>query len=431
MFFKNIGIIDENFDFKPNMYVGVKDGRISCICDAQPEGDFGEVYDGTGKVLMPGLVNAHTHSPMTLLRGYAENLPLDRWLNEKVFPFEDRLDCDRAYWGTLLSIAEMLESGTTSFSDMYFFSEGIMRAAKDAHAKINYSRSISSFTEDVSFFDDERVKEALEIAEKYNGTEDGRIKIDMALHSEYTNTYPMIEQFGKYIGEHDFISHIHVSETESEHENCKKKYGKTPTELFESVGILDKPCLFAHCVWVDENDMDIFARKGVSVVSCPGSNLKLGSGVCNINRLLEKGVNVAVGTDSASSNNALDMFREMYLISVLPKGINNRADIVSPKEVLKMATVNGARAQGRGDCGLLKEGFRADLIVLDMNRANMYPDYNAVNNIVYSADKSNVVLTMVDGDVLYRDGRFKYIDVEKVGRECNRIVREVTKELGL
>lgn len=429
MLFKNITIIDENFEIKRNMYVGTKDDKISVISQDLPEGDFGEVYDGKGRLLMPGLVNTHTHSPMTLLRGYAENLPLERWLYEKVFPFEDRLNPDRAYFGTVLSVAEMLSSGTTSFSDMYFFSEGIMRAVKDTHAKINYSRAISSFTEEVDFFKDERVKEAIEILEKYHGSENGRIKIDMCLHSEYTNTFPMIEQFGRYVSDNKLTSHIHVSETKSEHENCKKKYQKTPTELFESVGILDNPTHFAHCVWVEESDMEIIKKKNVSVASCPASNLKLGSGVCDVNKMLEMGINVTIGTDSASSNNGLDMLREMYLISLLPKGFNNRPDIVSAKQVLKMATVGGALAQGRTDCGLVKEGYKADLVVLSLKNANMYPDFDVLNNVVYSASKSDVVLTMVDGDVLYRDGKYKYIDVEEIGNQCNKIVAEIVKEL--
>ncbi|MBE6827308.1 MAG: amidohydrolase [Ruminococcaceae bacterium] len=428
MLFKNIGIINENFDYEENMYVGVRDGKIAYISSEMPSEDFGEVYDGRKKVVLPGFVNAHTHSPMTLLRGYAENLPLARWLNEKVFPFENRLNPDRAYFGTMLSIAEMLASGTTSFSDMYFFTEGVMKAVKEAKIKVNYSRSITSF-EDVVFTEDSRVREALDAYEKYHNTENGRIKIDMCLHAEYTNKLSMIEQFGKYTAQMDTVNHIHVSETESEHESCREKYGKTPTELFESAGVMQRPCLFAHCVWVEDGDIEIFRKNGVSVASCPASNLKLGSGVCDTYKLLGNGVNVALGTDSASSNNGLDMLREMYLASILPKGFRRQADIVEPRQVLRMATVNGARAQGRFDCGLIKEGFCADLTVIDMDKPNLYPDFDVINNIVYSASKSDVVLTMVDGDVLYRDGEYKYIDVKTIGEKCNEIVRQVVREV--
>ncbi len=377
---------------------------------------------------MPGLVNAHTHSPMTLLRGYAENLPLDRWLNERVFPFEDRLNCDRAYYGTMLSIAEQLKSGTTSSSDMYFFQDGVLKAVKDAKAKTNFSRSLVSFGDD-DFYHNDRVKEALEAVEKYHLTENGRIKVDMCLHAEYTNTLKFIEQFGEYTKDKGLINHIHLSETKSEHENCKQKYGKTPARVFYDAGAMDAQTLFAHCVWIEPSDIELFKEKGASVAHCPASNLKLGSGVCDTYALLQSGINVAIGTDSAASNNSLDMLREMYLAAILPKGINNKADIITPKQILKMATRNGALAQGREDCGLVKEGFKADVIVLDLNKPNMYPDFDVINNIVYSANSSDVLLTMVDGEVLYRNGEFKYIDVEKVGFECNRIVREVVKEV--
>ena len=428
MLFCNIGLVDENFDYKENMYVGVQGDRIEYIGKEKPAKDYGEEYDGSRKMLMPGLVNAHTHSPMTLLRGYAENLPLDRWLNERVFPFEDRLNCDRAYYGTMLSIAEQLKSGTTSSSDMYFFQDGVLKAVKDAKAKTNFSRSLVSFDDD-DFYHNDRVKEALEAVEKYHLTENGRIKVDMCLHAEYTNTLKFIEQFGEYTKDKGLINHIHLSETKSEHENCKQKYGKTPARVFYDAGAMDAQTLFAHCVWIEPSDIELFKEKGASVAHCPASNLKLGSGVCDTYALLQSGINVAIGTDSAASNNSLDMLREMYLAAILPKGINNKADIITPKQILKMATRNGALAQGREDCGLVKEGFKADVIVLDLNKPNMYPDFDVINNIVYSANSSDVLLTMVDGEVLYRNGEFKYIDVEKVGFECNRIVREVVKEV--
>lgn len=430
MLFEKIGIIDENFDFKKDMYVGVKDDRICYIGTQKPEENYGRVYDGTRKVLIPGLVNAHTHSPMTLLRGYSENLPLDRWLNEKVFPFEDKLNCDRAYYGTMLSVAEMLSSGTTAFSDMYFFQDGVIKAVKESKAKTNFCRSISSFT-DGEFLKESRVIETLDAIKNYHNTENGRIRIDWSLHSEYTNMLWMIEAFGDYTKDKGFITHIHMSETKAEHENCKKKYGKTPAKLFYDSKILDSKCLFAHCVWIEDSDIELLKEKNASIVTCPASNLKLGSGVCDSNKILNSGINLALGTDSASSNNGLDMLREMYLAAILPKGINNAPDIVSPKDVLKMATVNGAVAQGRYDCGIIKENYKADLAVISLDSPSLYPDFDVINNIVYSAEKSDVILTMVDGEVLYENGEFKTVDVEKIGSECNKIVNEVVREISL
>lgn len=430
MLFEKIAIIDENFEYRENMYLAVEGDKIAYIGAEKPQKDYGEVYDGTHRLVMSGFVNAHTHSPMTLLRGYAENLPLDRWLNEKVFPFEDRLNDERAYYGTMLSVAEMLAGGTTSFSDMYFFHNGVLGAVKDSKAKMNFSRSIVSFC-DENFFDNERVRETLDAWKNFHNTENGRIKVDFSLHAEYTNVYSMIEQFGEFTKNEKKLhaNHIHVSETLSEHENCKKKYGKTPTRLFADAGILDVPTVFAHCVYVEPDDIEILREKGVSVAHCPASNLKLGSGVCDTKALLDAGVNVAIGTDSASSNNGLNMLREMYLAALLPKGIGKKADVLSAAEVLKMATVNGAKAQLRFDTGLIKEGYKADLVVIDTDKPNMHPMFDALSNIVYSCEKSDVVMTVVDGNVLYKDGEYTTIDIEKVKYEVDSTVKQVVSEV--
>lgn len=428
MLFKNISIINENLEIQNNMYVGIENDKIDYIGTEKPQKNYGEEYEGNKKLLSAGFVNLHTHSPMTLLRGYAENLPLQSWLNDRVFPFEDRLNCDRAYYGTMLSIAEMLACGTTSFTDMYFFGDGVMKAVCDSGAKTNFGRSIVSFV-DEDITKNDRFQEGVYLTEKYHNTQNGRIKIDMSLHAEYTNRLSIIEQFGEYTKGRGQINHIHLSETKSEHEACKEKYGKTPARLFADAKVFDSPAILAHCVWVEDEDMDIFKEKGVTVAHCPASNLKLGSGVCNTYKMLEKGVNIGIGTDSAASNNGLDIMREMYLAAILPKGIQNRADIVTPKQVYKMATVNGYKAQGRTDCGVIKEGYKADLIVIDLDKPNMYPDFDVLNNLVYSANKGDVVLTMVDGKVLYKNGEFTTIDVEKMGAEVSRLVREVEKEV--
>ncbi len=428
MLFKNISLINENLEIQNNMFVGIEDDKIDYIGTEKPQKNYGEEYDGNKKLLSAGFVNLHTHSPMTLLRGYAENLPLDRWLNDRVFPFEDRLNCDRAYYGTMLSIAEMLACGTTSFTDMYFFGDGVMKAVIESCAKTNFGRSIVSFV-DEDITKNDRFQEGVYLTEKYHNTQNGRIKIDMSLHAEYTNRLSIIEQFGEYTKGRGQINHIHLSETKSEHESCKEKYGKTPARLFADAGVLDSSSILAHCVWVEDEDLDIFAEKGATVAHCPASNLKLGSGVCNTYKMLTKGVNIGIGTDSAASNNGLDIMREMYLAAILPKGIQNRADIITPQEIYKMATVNGYKAQGRNDCGVIKEGYKADLIVLDLDKPNMYPDFDVLNNLVYSANKSDVVLTMVDGKVLYKNGEFTTIDVEKMGAEVSRLVREVEKEV--
>lgn len=430
MLFKNIGIVDENFDYVKSMFVETKDDRIVYVSSVRPENYEGEEYDGTGKVLMPGFVNAHSHSPMTLLRGYAENLPLQRWLNEKVFPFEDRIKGEDAYYSSMLAIAEMLRYGTVSFSDMYFFSENVAKAVTDSGIKCNFSRAITSF-EDTDIENLQSFRESEDIVKRFHNAADGRLKIDMSLHAEYTNRRTIIEQFAEKVRERGLRAHIHLSETKKEHEECKAKYSLTPTQLFCQCGVFDVPTTAAHCVWVEDGDIELLREKGVTAATCPASNLKLGSGICNVYKLLKSGVNVAIGTDSVASNNNLNMIKEMFLCALLPKGLHNDASVVSERDILKMATVNGYKAQGREDSGAIKAGYKADLCVLNIESEHMYPQTDMINNLVYAADGADVVLTMADGRVLYKDGEFTTIDIEKVKSTVNaaasRIISEVKK----
>ena len=406
MLFADIAVLTPEGTIAEHQYVAVQNGRIAYVGDTCPPGDFGERYDGQNRLLLPGFVNAHTHTPMTLLRGYAENLPLDRWLNERVFPFEDRIQGEDAYFAALLAIAEMVSTGTTSFSDMYYFSDDVLRAVRDSGMKCNFSRAITSFRDgDIhalqSFQESERI----------------------------LNRRTIIEQFAKIAADHGVRAHIHLSETEKEHTECKARYGLTPAALFSACGVFQVPTTAAHCVWVEPQDVEIFRAAGVSVATNPASNLKLGSGVCDTVRLLENGVNVAIGTDSAASNNNLDMYKELYLCALLPKGFLRRPDVLSERTALKMATENGYIAQGRTDCGRVKEGRRADLQVVDLHTVRMTPHHDTVNNLVYAASGAGVLLTMVDGRVLYRDGKFPTIDIEKVKFEVEARAARIRAEV--
>lgn len=431
MLFSDISVLDASFHCKPHQYVATEGKKIVYIGDEKPEGDFGELYNGHNRLLMSGLCNAHSHAAMTLLRGYAENLPLDRWLNERVFPFEDKIQNEDAYYSTLLAIAEMLRTGTTSFTDMYFFSEHVIKGVGESGIKCNFGRAITSFS-DCDISEIPSFRESEELVKTYHNAFEGRLKIDMSLHAEYTNRRTVMEQFAESVKAHGLRAHIHLSETEKEHEECKQRHGGlTPTELFAACGVFDVPTTAAHCVWVTDSDMDILKEKGVTVATNPASNLKLGSGVCNIYALLKKGINAALGTDSVASNNNLDMFREMYLCALLPKGFYRRPDVVSERDVLKMATQNGYAAQGRTDCGTIEVGNRADLIVVDLDTVHMCPHNDTVNHLVYAASGADVLLTMADGKVLYKDGAYTTIDIEKVKREVEvrteRIQNEVNK----
>ena len=430
MLFKNITILDEKLAPLENRYVGTIGDKIEYIGKIFPENysQFGDSYDGKGKLLMPGFVNSHAHSPMTLMRGHGENLVLKDWLEKKIFPFEALLIGDDVYYGTLLAMAESLRYGIVSTTDMYYFSEDMVRGLLESQTKNNISRSITNFTgQDFSSL--EGVREMKELYENHHGAGNGKIRVDMSLHGEYTSDPGTGRALAEYTKEIGANMHLHLSETVFEHEGCIERRGKTPAAYLEELGLFDTPTTAAHCVWVTEEDMDIFKNKGVTVACNPVSNLKLASGVCNVPLLLEKGVNVAIGTDSVASNNSLNFIEEIKIFSCAPKMQYNDPTKVTPYEAIYAATRGGALGQGRDDSGLLAKGFKADLIVLDIGNPNMKPVHNLLTNLVYSASGSDVVLTMVDGKVLYRDGDYTTIDVEKVVFEVEQAAERIRKQL--
>ena len=429
MLFKNITVLNENFEIEEGRFVLVKDGRIAAIGDAAPEAYSGEVYDGKGKLLMPGFYNAHAHSPMTLMRGYGENMVLQDWLNKRIFPFEDKLSSSAVYWGTTLAMAESIRFGIVSTSDMYYFIDDMVQAVADSGAKANISRAITNFDNN-DIWNLPSVQEMQRTYEAYHNTEDERIKMDMSIHAEYTSNETGVRAVADYAREKQANMHIHVSETQLEHEECKARHGgMTPVQYFNSLGAFDMPTTAAHCVWVEGEDFDILKEKGVTVASNPVSNLKLASGVCNVPELLRRGIRVAIGTDSVASNNSLNFFEEMKTFAIASKMYYQDPTAVTPVETLRAATVNGASSQGRWDCGRIAEGCRADLIVVDIDQPNMQPVHNMANNLVYSASGSDIVLTMVDGKVLFRDGEYTTIDIEKTMFEVRRETEAILRAL--
>ena len=428
MLFRNIKTLDENFEIKNNMYVATDDDRIAYVGDCMPRGDYGDIRDGEGKLLMPAFHNAHGHSPMGLLRGYAENMTLNDWLFNKVFPFEDKLNSNAVYWGTLLSMAEGMRFGILSHSDMYYFIDDMAKAVLESGCKSNISRAISHF-DDSDPWQSYRLKEMKQTFVDHNGEGNGRIKMDISIHAEYTNTLASMQAVADYCNEVGAIMHVHVSETQSEHEECKKKNGKTPVKLFSDIGAFDSKALAAHCVWVEDEDMDILKEKGVSVASNPISNMKLASGVANVPEMLRKGINVAIGTDSVASNNSLNFFEEMKIFAMASKMFYKDPTAVTPKETLYAATRAGALAQGRDDAGLLKEGFKADLIMIDLEQPNMYPVHDLLNNLVYSASGTDVVMTMSDGKIVYENGEYKTLDIEKTIFEAQAATKDILRQL--
>lgn len=431
MLFQNIGMLDENLDYQEHMWVGTQNGQITYIgTEAPADADaFGETYDGEGRLLMPAMYNAHAHVPMTLLRGFAENLPLQDWLNQKCWPFEGKMNGEDNYWGTLLSCAEMARYGTVSFSDMYYFSAERAQAVEESGMKANLCTSPIAF-EPKPIQEYPVFAEMMDIVEKLDGSADGRIKGDLCIHAEYTNNDITAKSVFDIAKERNMRMHVHVSETKSEVEDCRQRHnGMSPMQWLESLGCLDVPLVAAHCVYVDDDDIDLMVKRGVTCAHNPASNMKLASGFAPVAKMLEAGVNVALGTDGMASNNNHDMFQDMYLMAMLPKGYLLDPTVITPKQVINSATRAGALAQGREDCGLIKEGFRADLCVLDVTGPSWWPVNDMLYNIVYAGHGSDVVLTMCDGRVVYQDGTWPTIDIETVKAEVTARTQRIQAEL--
>ena len=429
MLFKDITIIDENFEVKEHAYVVVEKDIISGIYSEMPDEYYGEVYEGAGKLLMPGFYNTHCHCPMTLLRGYGENMKLQDWLFKKIFPFEDQLTGEAVYNACMLNMAEAMKFGIVSISDMYYFMDEIVEAFVESGMKGNVSRSISHFSDDGDFMESYRAKEMMECFEKYNGIENGRIIVEMSLHSEYTTTTDSVRDVAEYAKKVGAGMLVHVSETEKEVKECIEKYGKSPVKYLSDLGVFDVPTIAAHCVWLTDEDVEILKEKNVSVAVNAISNLKLASGVCNVPKLIKKGVNITIGTDGVASNNSCNFLEEMKVFALISKMYYNDLTNITPIEALKAATVNGARAQRRFDCGLVKEGYKADLIVMDIDQPNMHPVHDLITNIVYSASSGDILMTMVDGKILYENGQYKTMDIKKVMENVDRYTNEILSKL--
>ena len=429
MLFKNITLVDEEFKILPHMNLITEKDRIIYIGEEVPKDYQGEIYEGNNKVLMPGFYNAHCHIPMTLLRGYGEGLSLQSWLFDKVFPFEAKLTGEDCYWGTMLGAIELIKSGVMSFTDMYFYIEDIIRAVDESGLKGNITHGASFNSSTPNFYDLKSYKDTERLARIYNGKKDSRIKIDASLHAEYTSNEGFVRQVAEFAKDMDLIVQVHVSETQKEHEECKQRHGLTPLAYFEKCGLLDQMAVAAHCVWVEDEDLDIMKRKDVIPVHCISSNLKLGSGFAPIKKMIQKGIMVGIGTDGASSNNNLNFMEEIHLASMVNKGVTRDPEFLPPGEILKMATKNGAISQGRKDTGSIKVGNKADLIVIDLDKPHLQPVFDVLANVMYSAQSDDICLSMIDGNVVYKNGEFANIDVERVVFESNKIKTRILSQL--
>ena len=392
-------------------------GERICYVGPAREADqtvWDEQIDCRGNVLMPGFKNAHTHSGMTAMRSFADDMPLQEWLNTKIFPLEARMTEQDNYDLTKLAILEYLTTGVTGIFDMYLSPKDIARACIDMGMRCVLVSGLNRFGPSV----EEMEKRYLSL----NGMHP-LIAYRMGVHAEYTCDRALLEEVSALIHKYQAPLFTHLSETELETRECLERWGMTPPQFFDSLGLFDFGGGGYHCVYFTQEDMDLFAKKGLHIVTNPGSNTKLASGIAPVGRFLEKGINVAIGTDGPSSNNCLDMFREMFLVTGLAKLLQKDAAAVDAYEVLKMATVNGARAMGLSEADVLAEGKYADLIMIDLHQPNMQPLNNITKNIVYSGSKQNVKLTMINGRILYQDGEFRNgVDSEAIYAKANEII---------
>ena len=370
--------------------------------------------DAEGNLLIPGFKNAHTHTGMTFLRSYADDLPLHEWLHQQVFQREGQLTEDDVYWLNILGIMEYLTSGITSNFDMYFFPPVNAKASADTGFRTVQTSGLNNFGGTV-----ELMEENYHIVNELSDL----TSFIVGFHAEYTTSRELMEGVARLAQKLKSPVWLHNSETKIEVDECKERWGMTPTQLTDSLGMYEYGGGGYHCVWVEEPDFEIFKRRGLTAVTNPASNLKLASGICPVKRFVDEGIAMAIGTDGPASNNCLDMFREMFLTSTLAKVREMDAECVGADEILYMATAGGAHAMQLFDCDSLAVGKKADIVMIDLKQPNMQPENNLVKNLVYSGSKQNVKLTMVNGRVLYENQSFSIgFDPAEIYARANAII---------
>ncbi|MBQ7278622.1 MAG: amidohydrolase [Clostridia bacterium] len=406
-------------------YLGIDGDTIDYLGTEPPQKAYDTVKDMTHRLIAPGLVNAHTHTGMTLLRGLGSDLPLQQWLFDTIFPVEDRMGPEDMFVGTELAMLEMLACGTTSFSDMYMAPGHTAKAILQSGMKANICRPLQSFDEGEDPYKSARMQEMLALYDQWHLAGNGRIRADFSIHAEYTCTPAMVRAAALEAQRRGTGLHIHLSETAKEQAQGRERRGVTPARWFADLGAFEGRCYAAHCVHLTEADRDLLLEKGVFPVHCPESNLKLGSGVAPVVDMNRRGLQVALGTDGAASNNNLNMIEELHLTGILHKGTLLEPTALSPAEALAMATRNGALAQGRTDTGSLMVGRKADLFALNMDAPHLTPSPDPLAALLYSAQASDVCLTMADGRILYENGSYLTLDKDRILYDAQKAVERL------
>ena len=405
--------------------LAVEGNRIRAVGKVPEDFSWDKMVDGSGKLAAPGFVNGHTHAAMTLLRSYADDMALMDWLQDKIWPVEDRMTEDDLYWGTMLAAVEMIRTGTTAFADMYGpYVDGVARAVIDSGLRGILARGIVAVAPGA----EEKLEDSVRLYRTYHGAEDGRITVMLSPHAIYTCPPEFISKLADKAKMLGADVHIHMSETRGEVEDCLKNYGKRPFAHVESTGLFENGTLAAHCVYLDDEDLEIIKKHDIRVVHNPGSNLKLASGIAPVQRLLKEGVCVGLGTDGASSNNNLDMLEEVRLAALLSKVETMDPQAVPAFQAIRMGTELGARAAGLKDVGRIEEGYKADIVLYSMDGPEWHPCHNPVSLLAYSANGGAVDTVLVDGRVLMEKKKLLTIDEEKVYFEVERCLKHLTDD---
>ncbi len=393
----------------------------SRIADLGPSVEADQTIDGTDLALLPGLINTHTHAAMTLFRGYADDMELHEWLQEKIWPLEQKFQPEDIYWGTRLACLEMIRSGTTCFNDMYFHLEQQARAVEDAGIRAVLAEGFIDLLDPE--MGEELLSRSMELIKKVKTMNCDRITLGLGPHALYTVSKESLQKMKEISDEEDMLIHFHLSETKEEVDNCRKEHGKSPTKYLQDIGFLGPKLLAAHSVWLDEEEIGLLAKAGVKVSHNPVSNMKLAVGGAVPYRQMKKaGINVSLGTDGTASNNNLDMFESMKFASLLQKFAFNDPTIMPAEDAFKMATINGAQALGI-DAGVIEIGKLADLILVDLKSPSFNPNHNLISNVVYSASGSCVDTMICNGKILMQGG---VVDGEE---EVLDRAREVAEDL--
>nr|MBC7246129.1 amidohydrolase [Chloroflexota bacterium] len=418
--------LNENSDVLYRTNIAIADGKIQAIGAVPPDFEADEAIEASDHVVMPGFFNAHTHASMTFERGWADDLPFERWLNERIWVAESTLTAEDVRWGAYLAAAEMIRAGTVGFADHYFFMDEVAQVAEEAGLRANLAWCVFGMGAQTEI--GRGLEESIEFVQRWQGAAGGRIRTVLGPHSPYACPPDFLATVAEKAAKLGVGIHIHLSEFREQLESSLVRYGVTPVKFLEQRGILDHPTIAAHCIYLTPEDMDILGVKQVNVIQCPITHMKLGMGVTPVPELLAREVNVALGTDGPASNNGLDMLEEARLATLIQKDHHLDPVILPAELTLRLATQNGAKALGFPESGVLAPGRPADLIIFDFRKPHLRPRHNLLSNIIYSAKSADISHVIVAGRILLKDGVLTTLDEERILYEAEQRAFRMVKQ---